>query len=65
MKKSVFAVSLLTAFIMLAMPTYANELTINDKDYFEMQGLDVTVFSDIYPTRVKIAKVLTRLSIPI
>ncbi|MCV9386875.1 glycoside hydrolase family 9 protein [Reichenbachiella ulvae] len=24
-------------------------LSINDKDYFEMQGLNVTVFSDIYP----------------
>lgn len=49
MKKSAFVVSMLTTTIMLATPGFADELTINNKDYFEMQGLDVTVFSDIYP----------------
>ncbi|HEY6530103.1 MAG TPA: glycoside hydrolase, partial [Cellvibrionaceae bacterium] len=33
----------------LSAPAAAPALTINDKNYFAMQGLDVTVFSDIYP----------------
>ncbi|MTI40425.1 glycoside hydrolase family 9 protein [Fulvivirga lutimaris] len=44
--------SLLLLFtIFLSIPTvYAqSSLEINDLDYFEMPGLDVTVFSDIYP----------------
>ncbi len=36
--------------IFSALNVYAQEkLTINDKDYFEMPGLNVTVFSDFYP----------------
>lgn len=49
MKKNSFAVSLLAAAISLSSAIYADELTINDKDYFEMRGLNVTVYSDIYP----------------
>lgn len=49
MKKTSFAVSVFAATIALAPCSFADELTINDKDYFEMQGLNVTVFSDIYP----------------
>ncbi|RYZ97176.1 MAG: glycoside hydrolase, partial [Moraxellaceae bacterium] len=33
----------------LSAPSAAPSLTINEKNYFSMQGLDVTVFSDIYP----------------
>lgn len=48
-KKSLFSASLLAVAIACAAHSVADELTINDKDYFEMQGLNVTVFSDIYP----------------
>ncbi len=41
--------SMLAAAIAFSALSFADELTINDKDYFEMQGLNVTVFSDIYP----------------
>lgn len=49
MKKTALAVSMLAAAIAFATHSIADELKINDKDYFEMQGLNVTVFSDIYP----------------
>ena len=49
MKKTVLAMSMLAAAIAFATHSVADELEINDKDYFEMQGLNVTVFSDIYP----------------
>ncbi|MDO8344042.1 MAG: glycoside hydrolase, partial [Cellvibrio sp.] len=48
-KKSIFTLSLLATAIAFSHASLADELTINDKDYFEMQGLNVTVFSDIYP----------------
>lgn len=38
--------------VFLTLPFLAfaqNELQLNDQNYFEMQGLDVTVFADIYP----------------
>lgn len=49
MNKSAYAASLLVASIMLVTTVVADELTLNSQDYFEMQGLNVTVFSDIYP----------------
>ena len=49
MNKSACAASLLAASFMLAPLVVADELTLNKQDYFEMQGLNVTVFSDIYP----------------
>ena len=49
MKKSFFAVSVLATTIALAPLGFAGELKLNDQDYFETQGLNVTVFSDIYP----------------
>ncbi|HSC69476.1 MAG TPA: glycoside hydrolase family 9 protein [Cellvibrio sp.] len=48
-QKNLFTASMLAAAITLVPPSFAAELSINDKDYFEMQGLNVTVFSDIYP----------------
>ncbi len=48
-KKSFFTWSLLASAIAFSSLSLADELAINDKDYFEMQGLNVTVFSDIYP----------------
>src|SRR6218665_3394986 len=48
-KKIALAMSMLAAAIAFATQSVADELEINDKDYFEMQGLNVTVFSDIYP----------------
>jgi hypothetical protein len=48
-KKSIFTLSLIASAIAFSSLSLADELTINDKDYFEMQGLNVTVFSDIYP----------------
>ncbi|MCE3251447.1 MAG: glycoside hydrolase [Cellvibrio sp.] len=49
LKKSFFAVSVLAASIAFVPLGFADELKLNDRDYFEMQGLNVTVFSDIYP----------------
>ena len=49
MKKSLFAVSMFAAAIAFTSHSIADELVINDQNYFEMQGLNVTVFSDIYP----------------
>ncbi len=45
------ACSLLTAgMLFLLVTTYGQEsLTLNDKGYFSMDGLDVTFFSDFYP----------------
>lgn len=41
---------LLFSALLLINPAHAkNSLSINDQDYFEMQGLNVTVFSDICP----------------
>ena len=52
MKKLLMLAALLVAFCVEAntatIPS-AESLTINDKNYFAMPGLDVTVFSDIYP----------------
>ena len=48
-KKSFFAISILASAIAFSSCSFADDLAINDKDYFEMQGLNVTVFSDIYP----------------
>jgi endoglucanase len=48
-KNSIFTLSLLASAIAFSSLSFADELIINDKDYFEMQGLNVTVFSDIYP----------------
>ncbi len=47
LKKS--ALALLMASIISAPAIWADALTLNSQDYFEMQGLNVTVFSDIYP----------------
>lgn len=47
LKKS--ALALLMASIVSAPLIWADTLTLNNQDYFEMQGLNVTVFSDIYP----------------
>ncbi len=47
LKKSVLA--LLMVSIVSAPAIWADALTLNNQDYFEMQGLNVTVFSDIYP----------------
>ena len=43
--------SLLIAGILFLFPvTYGQEsLSLNEKGYFSMDGLDVTVFSDFYP----------------
>src|SRR6187455_719233 len=49
MKKSLFTVSMLAATIAFAPLGFADELTLNEQNYFAMQGLNVTVFSDIYP----------------
>jgi endoglucanase len=46
MKKT--ALALLVAAITMPV-AFADALKLNDQDYFEMQGLNVTVFSDIYP----------------
>ncbi|WP_082191569.1 glycoside hydrolase family 9 protein [Cellvibrio sp. pealriver] len=46
---TVFALSVLATAIAFPLHSAANGLALNDKDYFEMQGLNVTVFSDIYP----------------
>ncbi len=47
MKRS--ALALLVAAIITAPVSVADALKLNEQDYFEMQGLNVTVFSDIYP----------------
>lgn len=47
MKKPAF--TLLVAAVLFTPAVVADSLTLNDQDYFEMQGLNVTVFSDIYP----------------
>lgn len=47
MKKT--ALALLVASLIAAPVTLADALKLNEQDYFEMQGLNVTVFSDIYP----------------
>jgi hypothetical protein len=47
MKKS--ALALLVAAIITAPVSVADALKLNEQDYFEMQGLNVTAFSDIYP----------------
>lgn len=52
MKKIIIAFALMVAACVQAKnsPIAPTEsLTINDKNYFAMQGLNVTVFSDIYP----------------
>lgn len=49
MKKTPFTLGLLAAALSFSASSFADKLTINDQDYFEMQGLNVTVFSDIYP----------------
>jgi len=50
MKKIIIACALLAAASAHAKKgPVADALVINDKQYFAMQGLDVTVFSDIYP----------------
>ena len=46
-KKSALAV--LIAVMTSSSACAADALKLNDQDYFEMQGLNVTVFSDIYP----------------
>ena len=41
---------LLAVFLISCIHSYAQKsLQINEKGYFEMQGLNVTVFSDFYP----------------
>ena len=47
MKRS--ALALLVAAIITAPVSVADALKLNEQDYFEMQGLNVTAFSDIYP----------------
>jgi endoglucanase len=49
MKKTLLTIGLCAAAIVAAPLGFSKSLQINDKDYFEMQGLNVTVFSDIYP----------------
>ncbi|MET0355678.1 MAG: glycoside hydrolase, partial [Cellvibrio sp.] len=51
MKKIIFLCALLAAACVHAKTSLVTKesLAINDKNYFTMQGLDVTVFSDIYP----------------
>lgn len=52
MKKIIIACALMAAACAQAKnptATLADALKINDKNYFAMQGLNVTVFSDIYP----------------
>lgn len=49
MKKSGFSLGILAAAITWTSMSLADSLTLNNQDYFEMQGLNVTVFSDIYP----------------
>lgn len=40
----------LTIFIAMCLPVFGQQdLKINDRGYFEMQGLSMTVFSDVYP----------------
>jgi hypothetical protein len=48
-KKSIVSLIQITVAMLFSSVALADELVINDKDYFEMQGLNVTVFSDIYP----------------
>ncbi|WP_421897959.1 glycoside hydrolase family 9 protein [Marinoscillum sp.] len=40
---------LLLFFTYIPSLIYAQQLQLNDQNYFEMPGLDVTVFADIYP----------------
>lgn len=47
MKKT--ALALFVASVIVVPATIADALKLNEQDYFEMQGLNVTVFSDIYP----------------
>ncbi len=47
MKKTALAILVAASFAIPA--TLADALKLNDQNYFEMQGLNVTVFSDIYP----------------
>ncbi|MCP6335800.1 hypothetical protein NL449_27665, partial [Klebsiella pneumoniae] len=52
MKKIILGFTLMAAaFVQAKTPAVATteSLSINDKNYFAMQGLNVTVFSDIYP----------------
>jgi len=48
-KKSIFTLRPFVIAMVFSSLCFADELTLNEKDYFEMQGLNVTVFSDIYP----------------
>ncbi len=48
-KKTIVSLIQITVAMLFSSVALADELVINDKDYFEMQGLNVTVFSDIYP----------------
>lgn len=36
-------------FLLFTSIIFSQNLTLNDQNYFEKQGLNVTVFSDIYP----------------
>ncbi len=49
MKKIMLVCALMAASYAYAKNPPVESLTINDKNYFAMQGLNVTVFSDIYP----------------
>lgn len=53
MKRNRFSLGLLVAAIaftpLATTLVFADSLKLNNQDYFEMQGLNVTVFSDIYP----------------
>lgn len=40
---------LLLFLVYFPLLTYSQGLRLNDQKYFEMPGLDVTVFADIYP----------------
>lgn len=44
-----YRISLIVTCILTFTSSYAQELKINSQGYFETQGLNVTVFSDIYP----------------
>jgi endoglucanase len=44
-----FIIALVFGFLIFTYSSIYGQLKINDLDYFEMPGLDVTVFSDIYP----------------
>ncbi len=49
-QKVMTRITSLVILILLSLHSYAQQnLRINEKGYFEMQGLNVTVFSDIYP----------------